>query len=407
MVLRKLLKTIIFLLLVRETGICQHALPLDSSAFVDTRNKPIVLQKQQSFIFENGIGFSNEFKGGRLNGITRNNDSTFTVLIRPENSPINHSPWYAFKIWANQKTNIRVHMKYEHGRHRYRPKLSDDLSNWEVIGDEAYFADSAAVYFNVGISQDTIWVAAQPLLTTDDVDSWSKSLYQTGLVKIDTVGFSVFNRPIYKLYSSKPGSKKKIIVISRQHPPEVTGYVAMKAFVETVWGKSKLASKFRKKYGMIVYPMLNPDGVDLGHWRHNGGGIDLNRDWHFYRQPEIKAVVADISKEINEAGTKVLVGADFHSTWSDLFYTNENDTLAHFPDFIPKILQGMSAEMPGFVPDLRPGGNLSPTSKSWFYNYLHASAVTYEVGDNTPMPVVKERGSAAAKVMMTLLLSSE
>ena len=42
---------------------------------------------------------------------------------------------------------------------------------------------------------------------------------------------------------------------------------------------------------------MNPDGVDLGHWRHNANGVDLNRDWSYYNQPEIKQAVNFIEKE--------------------------------------------------------------------------------------------------------------
>ena len=80
------------------------------------------------------------------------------------------------------------------------------------------------------------------------------------------------------------------MVFGRQHPPEVTGWLAMKAFVETLNGDSKLAKKFRKKYTTYVVPLMNPDGADLGHWRHNAGGVDLNRDWSQFHHPETQAV---------------------------------------------------------------------------------------------------------------------
>ncbi len=394
--------TLIMLMVIDAFG--QHPLPLDSAAFVDTHVRPIVLQKKQTFHFDNGIYFSNQFDGARLNGISQVNDSVFTVLIIPENSPINASPWYAFKVWSTQSRTIKINMTYDHGKHRYHPKTSRDKKNWSPIGKDNYLHDSVTVFFRLSVSTDTTWVAAQPILTSTDALQWSIGMAENANIQLDTVGYSVLNRPLLRLSPVKPRSKEKIIVISRQHPPETTGYMAMKTFVATIWSNAKLAKRFRKKFDMIVYPMLNPDGVDLGHWRHNVGGIDLNRDWHFYRQPEIKAVTEDIKKIIAKPGTRVVFGGDFHSTWSDLYYTNENDSLAFHPDLIPRVLDKMRATLVGFTPDLRPGGNLSPTSKSWFYNFLHASAVTYEVGDKTPEKTISLRAKAAANAMMSLLL---
>ena len=71
---------------------------------------------------------------------------------------------------------------------------------------------------------------------------------------------------------------------------------AFKAFMEEVMGDSPTAQVFLEKYRVLAFPLVNPDGVDLGHWRHNAGGIDTNRDWGRYRQPEIKAIVNYIRK---------------------------------------------------------------------------------------------------------------
>ena len=67
---------------------------------------------------------------------------------------------------------------------------------------------------------------------------------------------------------------------------------------------------------------MNPDGVDLGHWRHNSGGVDLNRDWSKYHQKEIKTTVDFISKTLKASNSKLVLGLDFHSTYYDVFYTN-------------------------------------------------------------------------------------
>ena len=62
-------------------------------------------------------------------------------------------------------------------------------------------------------------------------------------------------------------------------------------FLNTILKENKLSSIFLDKYRILAFPLMNPDGVDLGHWRHNAGGVDTNRDWSFYHQPEIKTTV--------------------------------------------------------------------------------------------------------------------
>ena len=81
-----------------------------------------------------------------------------------------------------------------------------------------------------------------------------------------------------------------IVIVGRQHPPEVTGSLNLFPFLATVLGDSSLARQFRARYQLIIYPFLNPDGVALGHWRHNTGGVDLNRDWGPFTQPETRLV---------------------------------------------------------------------------------------------------------------------
>ncbi|HBQ61210.1 MAG TPA: hypothetical protein DD671_16725, partial [Balneolaceae bacterium] len=61
--------------------------------------------------------------------------------------------------------------------------------------------------------------------------------------------------------------------------PEVTGYRSSLYFLEELASDSELAARFRQTFVIKAFPLLNPDGADMGHWRHNAGGIDLNRDW--------------------------------------------------------------------------------------------------------------------------------
>ena len=50
------------------------------------------------------------------------------------------------------------------------------------------------------------------------------------------------------------------------------------------------ASIAKREIRAAVVPLANPDGVEQGHWRHNAQGVDLNRDWDRFQQPETRAL---------------------------------------------------------------------------------------------------------------------
>ena len=106
------------------------------------------------------------------------------------------------------------------------------------------------------------------------------------------IGRSVEGRPIRALHVN-PEAPRHVLVLGRQHPPEVTGALALIPFVERLLAKridacaqAEPTCALFEQHGFMVAPNLNPDGVARGHWRHNLGGVDLNRDWGAFTQPE-------------------------------------------------------------------------------------------------------------------------
>ena len=117
----------------------------------------------------------------------------------------------------------------------------------------------------------------------------------TYVLSISSHGYHRFfgpKRPLTVIHSGGT-SKKSIVLIARQHPPEIPGGTfAFNAFFETLMANDELANTFRDTFNIITFPMPNQDGVDLGYWRHNANGVDLNRDWIAFTQPETKAIKA-------------------------------------------------------------------------------------------------------------------
>jgi hypothetical protein len=384
---------------------------------VSTLTQPIQYQLKKTYDLGNGVYCSNEFAGARMNGVALTNKNEVCVLITPENTPINASPWYAFKIWSETKRNIRLKITYNEGvEHRYYPKTSMDGKNWNKVDSTLFIADTASLSkgetpklcaMNLTISPDTLWVAAQELIVSKDIDQWASGLAEKSFVSLSEIGNSKEGRQIKALQIGNPESKKKIIVLSRQHPPEVTGWLAMKAFTERLCETDELAQKFRNEYNIFVVPCVNPDGVDNGHWRHNAGGIDLNRDWEAFNQPETQAVRKFMQEQVSNGG-KFYFAIDFHSTYHDIYYTIDPEQKGNMPGLVPKVINAMAENISGYQPNIKPDDSEAArinSTVSIFYEF-GAEAVTYEVGDDTPRDLIKLKGELTAESLMEILRMS-
>ncbi len=386
---------------------------------VSTETVPIQLQYKGTFDLGTGMYMSNKFEGARMNGVARTNDTLITVLITPENSPINMSPWYAFKLWSDNPRDIYIKLTYPEGAaHRYHPKVSTDGVKWlaldsasfrvtmKVIEDEPAAKD---LTMKLSVGPDTVWVSAQEIITSDHVDQWMRGLESNSYVKRDTIGMSHEGRPVSLLKIGESDDQRMIMVISRQHPPEVPGFLAMQAFVETLCADTELAKAFRSKYNTYVVPMANPDGVYHGHWRHNRGGIDLNRDWEDFNQPETSAIRDFMKHKTTSVGGLFYFGVDFHSTQEDIYYTIGPELEGNMPGLVPELIEATAQEFPDYTPNIKPRSEEDAriTSTAFLFFEFGAEALTYEIGDHTPRDFIQKKGKVSAMKLMELMLKQE
>ena len=381
------------------------------SSKVDTSDHPIELQKKQRYtIIQEGVTADNLFDAARLNDFKRLDKHKYEVPVHPENSPINMSPWYAFRVYADAPKTIDITLTYTEGigRHRYWPKLSKDRKNWTIV-DSTHFvvaADSLSATMTIDVDTDTLYVAAQEIIDSNDMREWTEGL-SSDKVSRKVIGKSRLGRDLLSMdiTNGDVAGKDIVLVLSRQHPPEVTGNLAMMHFLEEIITDSELSNKFLDQYRVIVYPMLNPDGVDLGHWRHNEGGIDLNRDWAYYRQPEVRQVCEDVIARVNASGGDVKLGLDFHSTWEDIYYIFDDTVQSKIQGFSREWIANIFERLPEDKGIISPFAVNSPVSKNWFYSQFNAEGITYEIGDGTHRDLIKEKGKVGAQEMMKLLLA--
>ncbi|MBK9163119.1 MAG: hypothetical protein IPM21_04280 [Acidobacteria bacterium] len=387
---------------------------------VSTETRPIEKQVRQTFEFKDDrVYFSNEFPGARLNSIEKDETGRFVVTITPENAPINMSPWYAFKVWSRKKKEIQVRLIYpEYARHRYDPKLSTDGKTWIPLDPQKIIEEDKgpgpgliasrpkSATITLTVSKRPLWVSAQELQTSKEVFGWIDAIAKRSGAPTEEIGKSREGRPLRMLQLGNSKSKKMMLVISRQHPPEVTGYFAMQAFIEKLIDGSPTSKAFLDNWGIYVIPLMNPDGVDEGHWRHNQGGIDLNRDWQDFNQPETQAVRDFLARRIAETGGRFYFGIDFHSTWNDIYYPMSRIYEGNSPRLVHRWLENIQVAIDGYEPRIQANERLYPTrvSRNYFFDCCGMEAIVYEIGDNTPRDFIRRKGEVAAEELMRLLM---
>jgi hypothetical protein len=144
----------------------------------------------------------------------------------------------------------------------------------------------------------------------------------------------------------------------------------------------------------------------MGYWRMNRGGMDLNRDWGPFTQPETRAIGNWIEQAT--ASTPLTLLLDFHSTWNDVFYgqhLSDNPTPSGFNQaWYQAVSARLGADTPAWSGQHNPG---LPTAKSWARRVYGVSAITYEVGDQTPRDVIRHKARVSAEELMRTLMSEE
>lgn len=350
------------------------------------------------------IKLTADFAASRMDSCKEVGPNKYLITLKPENIPINSSPWYAFKVQAKQPTTIKVTMVVKGDKHRYLPKLSHNMKTWKL---QPYKINGKRLTMNIDASKEALYIAGQEIINNQYYVDWAKSLQNNTKVSHDVLGQSTQGRPIYKIESkSKSKSKEWLVVLGRQHPPEITGALALFPFVETLLADNALAKQFRDKYNVLVIPNINPDGVFMGNWRHNANGLNLNRDWINFSQVETQHINHYLQSLVAK-GQKIKFAIDFHSTQHDVFYTMPVSYGVEDAYFVKHWLGRLDKAMPNFDVIQKPGNKLNNgVSKQYFADNYNVHAITYEMGDETNRDNIKIIAKNASTLLMKTMLSN-
>ena len=353
-----------------------------------------------------------DFEGARMSSCVAKRKK-FIITIEPENKPINPSPWYAFRVTPKQVGKLELILRYDFSGHRYRPKRSKNAKQWHLV-DEANIKESRKgkkVRLRLTMEAVPFFIAGQELLLAEDYQTWAAKILQLESLHSKIIGHSVEGRSISAIASQPEAQAKKkehVLFVGRQHPPEVTGGFAMLPFLETVFSQSSLAKKFRARFHITAVPLMNPDGVAKGHWRHNANGVDLNRDWGPFTQPETQAIKTILDAIANDQDNELRLMMDFHSTKRNVFYTQFKNVETIPPNFTGQWIAGARERLEDYEFERAERETTAlATSKNYVNRRFGAPAITYELGDQTDRQIIRSSAVIFAEEMMKSLLASD
>lgn len=335
-----------------------------------------------------------DFEAASFSRCAIDGEREFTILVTPEHgAPINPSPWYAFRYKADPGADLTIHLRYLGGEHRYAPHWSEggEAKDLPVEVNE----DRTVATMTVPTGKGT--VSAQEIINLAHyrklLKRWSKGPQAKRIV----LGTSHDGRKIAAVHLGNADAPRLVLLFGRQHPPEVTGAIAMEAFVDRIVEMVAADPSLGERYQFLIVPALNPDGVARGNWRANLGGKDLNRDWGSFSQPETQAVKRWL--DALPMSVRPVLMLDFHSTWRNLFYVQGEDIPAPQERFLQAWLGGKEANLPGYPftierRDANPGGG---TTKGWFHETYAIPAYTYEVADDADRVATREAARILAE----------
>ena len=136
------------------------------------------LQVHRAWRFEEDGGaveFDNDFSGARLNACERVGACDYKVVVSPENTPINPSPWYAFRVSGTVGREIAIRIVITSSKARPWPYLSGDGKAFTRASARQYTGGEGAAecVLRLHPGQAPIWVASNHMLGVAEIAAWT------------------------------------------------------------------------------------------------------------------------------------------------------------------------------------------------------------------------------------------
>ncbi|MCG8581991.1 MAG: M14-type cytosolic carboxypeptidase [Bacteroidales bacterium] len=229
------------------------------------------------------INISSTFDAGNIEVVNAENPENIQLKIRKDT----HSDflqWFYFRMQGAKDQKCQLHLlnageaAYPEGWENYQARASYDRETWFQV--PTTYTDGV---LNIDFTPefDTVYFAYFAPFSYEQHLDLINNAQQSPICKLEIIGETTQGRPIdFLKIGDDNKDKKKLWVISRQHPGESMAEWFMLGLIERLLDEDDATAKtLLDKANFYLVPNMNVDGSILGNLRVNAKGINLNREW--------------------------------------------------------------------------------------------------------------------------------
>lgn len=190
--------------------------------------------------------------------------------------------------------------------------MDADDGRWQRVEQVTLHGEAARITIPPGPANRRLAVGMP--VTGRDLDALLAFARQADGARVDAIGQAPQGTPLHAIVlGGAPDAHGTFVITAYQHFSEWAGVRMIDAMLHHLLDEPcPLLRRFR----WIFYPCINADALAHG-WRgdpHRTAGINLNRDWGAFQQPQTRAVRDHLLSEWSH-GPPLLHALDLHMGW--------------------------------------------------------------------------------------------
>jgi len=228
-----------------------------------------------------GITFFSDYDNGSLADVVAISQNVFSCAIYSETGVSGEAQyWFRFQMFGVAGRTITLNINHAKNP---RPVISFDGVSWRRM-TAAEAPNTASVVFTFDPEQDFAEIAFFFPAGLEEIYQKTSALVRRhDYVTSEIIGLSEQKRQLWMVSATNPSApdsmKHRVWVHSRVHAGEATATHVMLGFLEQITEDSPLGERLRQFCIFNVVPVVNVDGVYLGHTRWDSLGRDIERGW--------------------------------------------------------------------------------------------------------------------------------